>query len=115
MIVDAEKFTLFLVLEAGEKRRLKKVEKWCEATHKCLLEIEKVVQITAERGETKLIIKTWEESFGTHLDEFEVGPFYEAGDYSIDVDPVKCRNSIWFKNVGPNDLQINCKFTIMKK
>ena len=114
MEVDPKTFTMFLVLEAGEKRRLKKVEKWCEATHKCLLEIKKVDQVTFERGETKLIIKTWEESFGTHLDEFEVGPFYEIEDYYSDVDPVKCRNSIWFKVEGPNDLRINCTFTLMK-
>ena len=102
------------VLEAGEKKRLKHVEKWCKETHKCLLEIIRVDQITAEPGQTKLVITTWEERFGMHLDEYEVGPFYQPGDFFSDVDPVQCRNSIWFKCEGPNDLKIHCKFTLMK-
>ena len=105
-----EEYSLRIILEGGEKRRLKKVEKWCKATHKCILIINRVDQITAEPGQTRLIINTWEEKFGTHIDEYEVGPFYKIGDFYSDVDPVKCRNSIVFKVEGPNDLRIDCKF-----
>ena len=112
--IEADKFSMFLIIEGGEKRRLTKVEKWCKATHKCLLEIKRVDQVTAEPGETKLIISTWEEKFGYQIEEYEVGPFYEIEDYYSDVDPVKCRNSIWFKVEGPNDLRISCTFTLMK-
>ena len=108
--IEYEKYRLTIYIDGDCKRRLRKVEDWCQSTHRCILKIKEVKQMTDKPGRTSLIINTWEEKFGFLVNEFSVGPMYREGDYYKDVDPIKCRNSINFIVEGPNILKITCTF-----
>ena len=94
-------------LPSGVKIRYFNIEDWCKATHRCVLEIDWVVQETHLNGETKIIIQTGGQTY-------EVGPFYEAGDHYIDVGPIKCENAIRLEVQGSNDLSMKCKFVMIE-
>ena len=111
---DPPTYRLEMRLDSNASYRLRKVEEWCSKTHKCLLEVEEVKQISDDPGETYLVIRTWKGRFGEERTEYEVGPMYEKGDFYSEVDPVWCRNSIRLKAEGKNDLRVTCKFTMVR-
>ena len=99
-----------ITIGAKKRVRLRQVEQLFKQSHKWLLEIEEAKQVSCNPGSTKLIIQTWEPSFGKHTEEYEIGPFNDYNDAYYDVDPVKCRYSITFKVEGSNDIHVRCKF-----